>query len=81
MEQAFRQKKTSDREALEAFEDSRLDEQPRRDRGNRRKDGKQLVQTLVDYKERVDLDVLLDWLDQKPELNPRLNRPKKKPLG
>jgi hypothetical protein len=49
--------------------------------GNKRTDGKGLMQSLVDVKERVDLDVLLDWLDQKPELNPRLNRPKKRPLG
>jgi hypothetical protein len=49
--------------------------------GNKRTDGKGLVQSLVELRERVDLDVLLDWLDRKPELNPRLNRPKRRPLG
>ena len=49
--------------------------------GNKRRDGKALVQTLVDVRERVDLDVLLDWLDQRPELNPRLKKSKKRPLG
>lgn len=49
--------------------------------GTQRKDGKKLMQTLVDIKDRVDLDMLLDWLDRKPDLNPRLKRAKQRPIG
>lgn len=42
--------------------------------GNKRTDGKQLVQQLLDIKSRVDLDVLFDWLDQWPDKNPRIKK-------
>lgn len=42
--------------------------------GNMRKNGKALRQSLVDLKDRVDLDVLLDWLDRWPDLNPRIKK-------
>ena len=42
--------------------------------GNQRNDGKQLMQSLVDIRGRVDLDILLDWLDQWPDKNPRIKK-------
>ena len=42
--------------------------------GNQRKDGKALQQQLIDIKDRVDLDILFDWLDQWPDKNPRLKK-------
>lgn len=41
---------------------------------NIRKDGKGLRQQLIDIKQRVDLELLFDWLDFWPELNPRLKK-------
>lgn len=42
--------------------------------GNKRKDGKGLVQTLVDIKGRVDYWNLVEWLNKYPNLNPMYER-------
>jgi hypothetical protein len=43
---------------------------------NKRTDGNQLIQKLIDIKNRIDLDVLIDWLDQWPDKNPRIAKAK-----
>lgn len=42
--------------------------------GNKRKDGKGLVQALIDIKGRVDYWNLVEWLNKYPELNPMYER-------
>jgi hypothetical protein len=48
--------------------------------GNKRKDGRQLVQSLVDIKERVDVEDLFDWLNKFPDKKP-VQRIRKKVSG
>jgi hypothetical protein len=42
--------------------------------GNKRKDGKGLVQAVVDIRERVDYWALVEWLNKYPNLNPMYER-------
>lgn len=50
--------------------------------GNVRKSGKKLPQVLIDVKDRVEQDVLFDWLNQYPDRNPALKKMiERKPMG
>lgn len=42
--------------------------------GNKRNDGKGLQQQLIEVGERIDLDMLFEWLGQYPDKNPRIKK-------